>query len=198
MSHLTFSKSDIPLWSGSDGAIDVDVNVPDPSKPLDAASGSPILKTSFDLKGGEKANFGGGSGSVQLAFDAQSSITLAPIWKDHNEAALDLDKEFAVSDGLDAKTVAMTLDVGGKADLSAQGSFHYSVLQAGAELQAGADARFVCVRRYPATESLGLILADFVDNLALPGTLRQAPAKGELYSLEMGGYLKLAVNASAG
>ena len=198
MSQLTFSKSSIPLWSGADGSVNVDVNVSDPSKPIDRTAGNPILKTSFDVKAGDKANFGGNSGSVQLGFNASSSVTLAPIWQNQNAAAADLDKEFGISAGLDNKTLALTLDVGAKADLSAAGSFRYSVLQVGAELDAGADGRFVCVRPYPVTESLQMILTDFFDNLALPGTLRQAPGKGELYSLELGGYLKLGVNASAG
>jgi hypothetical protein len=198
MSQLTFSKSSIPLWSGADGSVDVDVNVTDPSKPIDRTAGNPILKTSFDVKAGDKANFGGNSGSIQLGFNASSSVTLAPIWQNQNAAAPDLDKEFGISAGLDNQTLALTLDVGGKADLSVAGSFHYSVLQVGAELDAGVDGRFVCVRPYPVTESLQLILTDFFDNLALPGTLRQAPGKNELYSLEMGGYLKLGVNASAG
>lgn len=198
MSELTFSKSSIPLWNGADGSVDVDLNVADPSKPMDRATGNPIVKASFDVKAGDKANFGGNSGSIQLGFNSSSSVTLAPIWQNQNAAAADLDKEFGISAGLDNQTVAMTLDVGGKADLSAAGSFRYAVLQVGAELDAGADGRFVCVRPYPATESLQMILADFFDNVALPGTLRQAPLKGELYSLEMGGYLKLGVNASAG
>jgi len=199
MPSLTFSKSSIPLWNGADGSLDVDVTVTDPSKPIDRNADNPIVKASFDLQGGNTANFGGGnSGSIKLGFGASTDVTLAPIWSDNDRAAPDLDKEFGISTGLDGQTVAMTLDVGGKADLSVAGSFRYSVLQAGAELDAGADARFVCVRPYPATDSLQLILTDFIDNLALPGTLRQAPLKGEVYSLEMGGYLKLGVNASAG
>jgi hypothetical protein len=197
MSEITFSKASIPIWNGADGSVDVDVNVSDPLKPIDPAAGNPIVKASFDIQGGNNATFGSDS-TLKLGFDASTSLLLAPIWHNQVGAATDLDKEFGISTGLDNQTVALALDVGGKADLSAAGSFHYSALAIGATVNAGADARFVCVRPYANTESLAEILDNFFSNLALPGTLLVAPAKGALYSLELGGYLKLGVNASAG
>jgi hypothetical protein len=197
MSQVSFSKNSIPLWNGADGSIDVEVNISDPLKPIDAANGNPILKTSFDISGGNKATFGD-SGTLQVGFSASTNLRLAPISKDHVEAAPDLDKEFGISAGLDSQTVALAIDVGGKADVSANGSFQYNILKVGATVEAGADARFVCVKPFPRTESLQEILDDFFTNLALPGTLVKAPQKGELYYLELGGYLNLGVNASAG
>ncbi len=197
MSEITFSKASIPIWNGADGSVDIDVNVSDPLKPIDPTAGNPIVKTSFDIQGGNNATFGN-DGTLKLGFDASTTVLLAPIWHDQVGAAADLDKEFGISTGLDKQTVALALDVGGKADLSVAGSFHYSALAIGATVNAGTDARFVCVRPYPTSESLAEILDNFFSNLALPGTLLVAPAKGTLYSLELGGYLKLGVNASAG
>lgn len=197
MSQLTFSKANIPLWNGTDGTIDVDVNVADPLKPIDPKSGNPIVKAAFDIQGGNTASFGNDS-TLKIGFTSSASVQLAPIWQNQAAAAPDLDKEFGVSAGLDGNTVALTLDLGGKADLSAEGSFHFNALSVGGTADAGVDGRFVCVRPYSVTESLAEILDDFFGNLALPGTLQKAPDKGALYSLELGGYLKLGVNASAG
>jgi hypothetical protein len=197
MAQLAYSKSSIPLWNGADGSVDVSVNVSDPTKPLDPAAGSPIVKTSFDLSANTNATFGS-AGTLQLGFTADTHLQLAPLWHGQPAAAADLDKEFGISAGLDDQTVALALDVGGKADLSAAGSFQYNILTVGATVNAGTDARFVCARSYPRTESLLDILEHFFSHLALPGTLLAAPQKGELYSLELGGYLKLGVNASAG
>ena len=198
MPTLNFSKSKIPLWTGGNGALAVDTNVNDPSKPITPGAGA-LMKASFDISGNEKGSFGGAnSGSVQLCFTDSTHVTLAPIWSGNDSAAPDLDQEFGISAGLDKDTVAMTLEVGNKADLSVQGSFGYKVLQVGAEVDAGSEGRYVCVRTYPATDSLQSILENFLQNLAMPGTLKQAPDKGALYTLELGGYLKLGINASAG
>lgn len=200
MSQLTYSKNSIPLWNGADGSVDVNVNDLALAKPIDCgAVASPIVSTSFDIKGGNSSNFGGGNaGSIKLDFDASTSVALAPICHNNAKAAPDLDKEFHISAGLDDQHVAMTLDVGGKADLSLAGSFKYGALGVGAEIDANANGRYVCALPYPANDSLQTILDDFFKNLALPGTLQKAPDNGALYSLEMGGSLKLAVNASAG
>ncbi len=197
MPDLTYSNNNIPLWNGANGSVDIDL--PDPTKSVDCNAANPIVKTSFAIKEGNQSNFGGGNkGSIKLDFDAKTDVTLAPICHNNAQAAPDLDKEFHVSAGLDDQHVAMTLDVGGSADLSVAGSFKYGALGVGAELDANGDGRYVCARPYPANDSLQTILDDFFKNLALPGTLKQAPDAGALYSLEMGGSLKLAVNASAG
>jgi hypothetical protein len=197
MSELTFSKANIPLWNGTDGKFDVNLNVTDPSKPIDPKSGNPIVNAGFDMQGGNSATFGSDS-TLKVGFNSQTSVQLAPIWKGQAAAAPDLDKEFHISDGLDNETVALALDLGGKVDLSVEGSFRFNTFAVGGSVKAGADARMVCVRTYPKTESLVEILDRFLGNLALPGTLLSAPDRGALYSLELGGYLNLGVNASAG
>ena len=198
MPTLNFSKSKIPLWTGGNGSLAVDTNANDPSKPIAPGSGA-LMKASFDLSGNQKGSFGGAnSGTVQLCFTDSTHVTLAPIWAGNGSAAADLDQAFGISAELDKNTVAMTLEVGNEADLSVQGSFGYKVLQVGGEVNAGSDGRYVCSRTYPASSSLQSILDNFFQNLAMPGTLKQAPEKGALYVLELGGYLQLGINASAG
>jgi hypothetical protein len=200
MANLTFSKSSIPLWTGSNGSINVDIGAANPAQPVDRNTGV-LLNASFGISGGNKASFGSAR-SVQLGFDANTSVKLASIWNNQNAGNASLDQEFGISAGLDNNTVAMTLEVGAKADLSLAGSFRYGVLSVGAEIDAGVGGRFVCVRPYPrpnqAMPALQPMLSEFFGHLALPGTLTQAPGKGELYYLEMSGSLQLAVNASAG
>jgi len=198
MSELTFDKSGIPLWNGANGSVDVDTKVNDPAKKIDPASGA-LITAKFDISDNQKGAFGDKkAGSIQLGFTDNTSVTLAPIWSNNASANADLDTEFNIKAGLDAQHLAMTLEVGAKADLSVAGSFKYGLLSANAEVDAGVDGRYVCVRQYGVNDTLGSILSDFFPKLALPGTLKQAPDPGALYALELGGYLKLGINASAG
>jgi hypothetical protein len=201
MPEVNFPKNNIPLWTGATGSLDVEIDVADPTQPLDRKAANPITKASFDVKGANKGTFGA-TGTLNVSFDANTSVALGPIWNGNSAAAADLDKEFGISAKLDANTVAVTLDLGVTGKLSASGSFSYNALSVTATVDANADARFVAVRPYPADRPLVRIpdglLDDFLANLHLPGTLQQAPAPGELYSLELGGSLKLGINAAAG
>src|SRR5580692_6138877 len=77
MANLTFSKSSIPLWTGSSGSINVEIGAANPAQPIDRNTGV-LLNASFGISGGNKASFGSAS-SVQLGFDANTSVKLAPI-----------------------------------------------------------------------------------------------------------------------
>jgi hypothetical protein len=192
MSSFAFSNDNIPLLHGATGKFEGNVDVPTLASPL-PVSATAIATASFSASG--NAAIGN---DVSVGLTASTSVTLAALFKEQTGADPSLVTDFELTPALGDDNLLLALDLGGKADISAQGSYTYSVLTVGGTLQAGADARLVNVRSYPRTDSAQTVLTDFFGNLALPGTIATPPPAGQVTSLEFGGYLKFGVNASAG
>ncbi len=193
MTPISISEDKIPLLHGADGKFTADVNVVSPANPL-PESATAIAAVSFSADG--KASIGN---DVKLGISASTSVTLAALFKDQTGADPDLVKTFGLDKVLDDSNLIIALDLGGKADLSASGSFNYNILSATATLEAGADARLINTRVYDNRgEAAGDILADFVRNLSTPGGVVKPPRPGQVVYLEFGGYLNLGATLAAG
>ena len=193
MIPISVDESNIPLLHGVNGAFTANIDVVAPSDPLPISS-TAIAAASFNASG--KAAIGN---DVSLGVSASTSVTLAALFKGQTGAAPDLAKTFGLDASLDDTNMILALDLGGKADVSASGSFKYNVLSATASLDAGSDARLVNTRVYDdRTEPSREVLVDFVANLTTPGGIVKPPKPGQVAYLEFGGYLNFGASLAAG
>lgn len=195
MATVEIKKSDIPLWSATNGSLILNING-DPLQPISVGS-NPILNASFKVEGNENISFAC-AGSVALGIGAGARARIVPIFEENPGSGADLVKRFSLTSSLNPNNVLLVFEVGGDANLSAPGAFRYSVLSATATLKAGADATYVTVRSFPRTDALEPMLRDLLGNLTLPANITQPPAPGNMISFEFGGQLDFNVGASAG
>src|SRR5215471_10469714 len=179
MASIEIKKSDIPLWSGANGSLVLDVNA-DPSAPVSVGS-SPIVNASFNVDGNTDVSFAQ-SGSVAIGIQAGAHARIVPIFQENVGSGADLVDRFSLKDSLKIDNLLLALEIGGDANLTAQGAFTYSVLSATATLKSGADATYVMVRSFPRTEILKPMLLDLMGNLSLPSNIKKPPAFGDLVS----------------
>src|SRR5215472_176887 len=170
MIPIFIDENQIPLLHGANGKFRADVDVLSVDKPFPVSS-SAIAAASFSADG--KASIGN---DVSLGVSASTSVTLSALFKEQLGAAPDLAKEFDLASSLTDDNFILALDVGGKADLSASGSYKYSVLSATASLDAGVDARLVNTlifegRKEPSAGAL----ETFFGALTTPGAIKQPP-----------------------
>ncbi len=196
METITVNKPNIPLWSGGNGSIVVNVDLAGPNEALTPGD-NPIADASLQLQGGQSIALGN-AGSVAIGVQAGAKFQLAPLWKGNTAAAADLATEYKLGSALGDDNLLLTLQLGANASVSAAGSFRYGALTAGATLDAGADAGFVYVRSFPRNTPFAPMLAGFFTAMRLPSGVQSPPAAGEVIALEYGGSLKFGVNASAG
>jgi hypothetical protein len=196
MEDITIDKSNIPLWSGANGSVLIHANLDNPAAPLTPGD-NPIADASFNVEGNNDISLGN-AGSVSIGVKAGTQFKLAPLWKDHIDAAPELVSSYDLGNALTDDNMLLALSLGANFDASAAGSFRYNVLSAGATLAAGADASFVLVRSLPRTAPFGPALINFFQNVRLPANVSLPPGPGEVIALEFGGYLRFGVNASAG
>jgi hypothetical protein len=196
MSDIRITRSKIPLWSGSQGAFVIAADVPDVNAPL-APGANPLVSARFDADGGKDIALGVGD-SVKIGVKTGAAAALLPLWKGQATPAADLVKRYELDESLRDDNLLLALQVGAGASLSAEGSYHYGVLDAGATLAAGADAAFVQVRPYPRNTGLRAMVEDFFGHVTLPELMTRPPGPGELVAFEFGGYLRFGASASAG
>jgi hypothetical protein len=189
------SKSNIPLWSGAEGALKIDLSG-DPTKVL-APGADPIVDATFDVEG-QKDIALKSNGSVGIGIHAGAKARIVPIFQENQGSGADLVTRFGLGDSLTTSNLLMALEIGGDAGLTAKGSFKYTVLTVNATLEAGVDATYVAVRAFDRKKTLGEMLTELTKGLSLPGGITTPPAAGEVVSFEYGGALKYSVGASAG
>jgi hypothetical protein len=196
VSTVNIAKSDIPLWSGSDGALVLDVSG-DLTKGL-LPGANPIVNASFTVDGNHDIALVS-QGTVGIGVHAGATVRIVPIFLENQGAGADLVTRFSLADTLTTSNVLLALEVGGTGQISAQGAFNQNVLAVNATLEAGTDATYVVVRSFARTPTtLGEMLFGLARGLALPGGITMPPAAGDLVSFEYGGVLKYSVGASAG
>jgi hypothetical protein len=199
MPKISFQKTDIPFLFGDTGQLTVDTGdlqvtqPPDPSNPT-------LLKANFDASGSQKFSLGGDN-TVQLGVTASTSLELVSIFSTTQGASRDLLAANDIGQFFDkpvnSDKIVLGLNVGGSAQLTASGSFNYSALKAGFELNAGADGGYTYLRALTNAPIVPL-LKDFFSRMRLPEQASASIQAGEALSLRYSGYLKLAAEASAG
>jgi hypothetical protein len=140
----------------------------------------------------------GPTGSVQLGVSANTTARIAPIWKDQYAGVADLVERFELKESLTADNLLLACQFGGGANVSAAGSFKYSLLSGSATLQAGADASIVYVRAFPRNTPLHPMLEETFREMKLPAAVEAPPLPGEVVVFEYGGYLRFGASVSAG
>jgi hypothetical protein len=193
MTPISIAEDQIPLLHGANGKFTANVDVVSPASPL-PVSATAIADVSFSGDG--KTSIGN---DISLRVSASTSVKLATLFKEQTGAAPDVVKALGLDKALTDNNMIVALDLGGKADLSASGSYKYNVLSATASLEAGADARLINTRVYDdRKEAAGDVLADFVSHLCTPGAVVEPPRSGQVVYLEFGGYLNLGATLAAG
>ena len=195
MASLSISKSEIPLWTGADGALNVDLSG-DPTKPLTPGANA-IVDATFEVNG-QKDIALSSKGSVGIGVHAGAKARIVPIFQEDHGSGADLVTRFGLGDSLTATNLLLAMEVGGDAGVAAKGSFKHTVLSVNATVDAGVDATYVAVRAFERKRPLGEMLAQLTKGLSLPGGITMPPAAGEVVSFEYGGTLKYSVGASAG
>jgi hypothetical protein len=192
---LNIAKSDIPLWSGTNGQLTLDVSA-DPAKPL-VPGATPILNAAFQVDGNRDIALTAHD-SVGIGVHAGGKARIVPIFKEDHGQGADLVTRFSLAEALTTDNLLLGLEIGGNADVSASGSFKHSVLSVNATVEAGVDATYVAVRSFDRTTMLEPMVKALMHDLDLPGNITKPPATGDLVSFEYGGVLKYSVGASAG
>jgi len=192
---VSIDKSDIPLWSGTNGSLKLDITG-NPQAMLTPGA-SPITSAAFDVDGNRDIALTS-HGSVAIGVHAGAKARIVPIFLENQGSGADLVTRFALTGSLKPDNLLLALEIGGNASLSGTGAFKYSVLSVTATLEAGVDATYVAVRSFPRTTSLIDLVRDLTRALELPGGMTTPPAPGDLVSFEYGGILKFSVGAAAG
>lgn len=191
--NLSVDSSKIPLWKGLPGSISVDLAISSPDDPIPLTSSS-LARAHFDT---DQTIHLAAEETVALEIAAKLDFSLIPIWKEKAKKP-DLAEEFDLNDALTPDTFLLAMDLGGKSDLTASGSFPFHALTIGGTLALDASGRFVAIRRYGRTEPAQAVLEDFFRHLALPGSVTAPPDPGEHIALEFGGYLQFGADAALG
>jgi hypothetical protein len=195
MTEIKIDRSKIPLWFGANGGIVLQVDAD--GNTIISPGSNPILDARFSVEDGSKISLGD-SGHIHLGVKADAHARLTPIFKEKQADYKDLVNRFTLSPMLSDQNLLLVLELGGDATLSASGSYRYTVLNATASLEMGADAGYAAVRSFPRSEKLLPMVTGLLQGLSLPDHLTRPPAAGELLSLEYGGYLNLKAGVSAG
>jgi hypothetical protein len=196
MPEFKINKRQIPLWKGANGDLVLNVNLPDLNAAL-APGASPIVDTRFDVDGGKDIALGGES-SLKIGVQAGARARIAPVFQENLGRAADLVQKYDLAGSLTPTNLLLVFEMGGDANVSAEGSFRYSVLSPTATLKAGVDAAYLMTRSFPRATALQPMLLQLLGDLELPAKLTTPPAENELISFEYGGYLNFGVGASAG
>jgi hypothetical protein len=195
MAIFEIKNPNIPLWSGANGSLVLDMNA-DPRQPTNVGA-SPILDASFNVDGNADICFAH-TGSVAIGIQAGSHDRIVPIFQEDVGGGVDLVRRFSLTDFLKPNNLPLAFEVGGNTNLTAEGAFSYSILSATATLNAGVDATYLTIRSFPRTETLQPMLLNLMGSLILPANVTRPPAPGDLVSLESGGQLNFKVGATAG
>jgi hypothetical protein len=195
MTEIKIDRSKIPLWCGANGGLILQVKTDGNS--IIPPDSNPILNAQFSVEDGNKFSLGD-SGHIHINIKAGAHARLTPIFKEKQAGNKDLVNRFNLSPMLSDQNLLLVLELGADAGLGAGGRYRYTVLNADASLEMGADAGYVAVRSFPRSEKLLPMITSLFQGLSLPDRLKRPPAAGELISLEYGGYLNLAAGVSAG
>lgn len=191
---MRLEKDKIPI--GQIGSCALEVQVPDPGKPLPLDMPT-LLSVKAAVKTGDKWSWGGDA-SAKLGLDAQTHCSLAVLSVKTADVHKDAIKRYGLSDFVTKGGPVLLLEVGADAGLSASGSFRYGVLKTGVTLKAGAEGSAGWARPFdPLAPSLH-VLENFFTGLALPADMAVAPAPGEVTVFEYSGDLKLGASVGAG
>ena len=125
MPSLQISKDKIPLWSGANGALALDVNG-DIGKAL-APGANPILNAVFQVDANRDSALTA-QGSVGIGIHAGAKARIVPMFKENHGAGADLVTRFSLADSLTTDNLLLALELGGDAKLSAAGSFKHVTL----------------------------------------------------------------------
>jgi hypothetical protein len=198
MSNLTFKKADIPFWFGGDGALNVNVNVVDPTKPI-PPSDNDILSIDFNV-GGSKPFSIGANDSFKFGIDASAGATLTPLWPSSSAARLQILDDYGLqnffANGAHPDLALLVLKIGAKADANLSAKFNYLNLSASASLAAGADGNYALIRSFPANTPALDLVKNFLGSFRLPANVNGPLHPDEVIAFDYGGYVNF--NGSLG
>lgn len=196
MRTLTLSKADLPLWDFASASLDVALNVPAPTDldaPLDPAMGE-LFDLDFGMAGSQEIAIGS-SGSLAMGFGVQADTRILFVWPstagNHREMleALQLDGYF--QGGAHANRLMAFFVAGAGVTGNVDAEFAYSVISAGASLDAGVDAGLTVMRSYPVADPAKDVVTDLIEAIRLPAHIEAPPIDDEIVALDYSGYLNL-------
>ena len=198
MPDIDVSKSDLPFLLKGSGTLTVHASVPTSTAPL-APTDSDLLSVDFGVKADPPFTFGA-SGNLTMDIKGGTSVRLVPLFPSSSAERLALLKDHGLDAYFgthsDAMLLGLLLDA--SADVSAAGSFTYSVLSATASLDVGGAAGYVFWHPFPASTPLDVLVEGFFAKLRLPGNIEEPPPVGEVIAFDYNGYLGVGAGLSVG
>lgn len=200
MPVVSFKKKDVPFLLGGAGEFAVETGNLQLNQPLPENTVN-LLSLGFKA-GGERQIALGQENSVKLGVSTEASVNLIPIFAGSNGPGAKLLRDNGLAGffhgGANGGKVILGLDIGASGDVSAAGSFTYSVLKASVQVDAGADGGYSYLRALDKTLPVQDLLVTFFKSTRLPEQGDRAPDPGEAIALRYGGYLRLSADVSAG
>lgn len=200
MPSLNLKKNDVPFLLGGSGELTVDTGNLKLNKPIPSDTAQ-VLSVAFKAAGSQSVGLGQ-AGTVKIGVSTTANLDLTPIFPTSTGAAAKLLKAHGVADffkgGANADKVVLCFNAGASGDITAAGSFQYSVLKPTVQLEAGVDAGYAYLRALDGLAPIEEILPAFFSTMRLPEQGTRAPEAGEAIFLRYGGYLGLAAEVSAG
>lgn len=198
VTKIELKKDKIPFWQGGSGNLTLDVGAVPLNQPL-APSNNDLANFKFGVKTDSPFTFGAPN-NFKLNVAGGTSAALSPIWASSSEERRAVLAKFGLENYFethpDALILALLLNA--NADLSATGTFKYSVLDAKATLEAGGQAGYAYLQPFAANEKVEDIIGKFFSDIKLPYNITSPPQQGEVIAFEYGGYLKVGAKLSMG
>lgn len=192
MSNIELKKTDIPFWFGGEGALKVNLNVTDPTKPIPPTDND-IMAVDFSIGGSQPFSIGAND-SFKFEIGASAGAALIPLWSSSSAARLKLLDDYGLhgffDGGAHGESLLLLLKIGAKADANLSAKFKYLNLTANASLAAGADGNYALIRSFPTNTAAGDLIKKFLGSMRLPANIRGPLNPDEVIAFDYGGYVR--------
>jgi len=200
MPEITIKKDDFKFGAVGDGALQVNVNVPNLAERIEPGD---VNLLSLDFRVGAGKAFALGSpASVKLGFDAGAQASLTPLWSVSSPERLKALNDFGLGEYFandqHKDRVLLVLRTGANVTAVAGAKFRHSILTASATLTAGADAGYAIVRSAPIDTVAGVLVRDFFGAMRLPADVNAPLTSDEVIVFEYGGRLNFKAGLGVG
>lgn len=200
MFELKLGQKDIDALLTPGGIFHLLADIIDKKKPFKPGEGQ-LVSLAFNT-GPEKTITLGTTDTVKLGLQAETDAKVLLLWPSSKAEDLQALKQFGLENYFTGNAhpdqLLIMVTIGASSGASAAADFKYSVLTAGATLQAGADAAYGFICPFAKDTAAETVLKDFFKELSLPAGVSQAPQPGEVLNFDYGGYLSFGADLGLG
>ncbi|MDX2034134.1 MAG: hypothetical protein SF339_25895 [Blastocatellia bacterium] len=198
MPEIKIKREDIKAGATGDGALSIEVLVPNPLAPL-APTETDLFRVGAETGGNRSLALGSGN-SVKLGLEAGANCRLVALWKESSEARRKPLAAFDLAGYFDAHPdrVLLVFQAGASAETDLSTKVRHGLLSASATLRAGVEARYSMVRSAPANTPAEKLIRDFFAAMSMPGDVATAPTQDQVIIFEYGGHLNFKAGVNFG